>query len=69
MPPCPDLAFWASFLPNDDVRLARMKFIINHTIGILPTALAHPERVQDLGERGEIKRRTNTRRFSADELL
>jgi len=54
----PDLAFRTSFLPNDGVGLARMEFIINQTIGIHPMALAHPERVSDLGARAEIRRRT-----------
>jgi pyruvate,water dikinase len=54
----PDLAFRTSFLPNDGVGLARMEFIINQAIGIHPMALAHPERVRDLGERAEIARRT-----------
>jgi pyruvate,water dikinase len=54
----PDLAFRTSFLPNDGVGLARMEFIINQAIGIHPMALAHPERVRDLGERAEISRRT-----------
>jgi pyruvate,water dikinase len=55
----PDLAFRTSFLPNDGVGLARMEFIINQAIGIHPMALAHPERVRDLGERAEIQRRTS----------
>jgi pyruvate,water dikinase len=55
----PDLAFRTSFLPNDGVGLARMEFIINHAIGIHPMALAHPERVRDLGERAEIERQTS----------
>jgi pyruvate,water dikinase len=54
----PDLAFRTSFLPNDGVGLARMEFIINQAIGIHPMALVHPERVQDLGQRTEIRRRT-----------
>jgi pyruvate,water dikinase len=55
----PDLAFRASFIPNDGVGLARMEFIINQAIGIHPMALAHPERVHDLAERTEIQRRTH----------
>jgi pyruvate,water dikinase len=54
----PDLAFRTSFLPNDGVGLARMEFVINQAIGIHPMALVHPERVSDLGERAEIRRRT-----------
>jgi len=54
----PDLAFRTSLLPNDGVGLARMEFIINQSIGMHPMALAHPERVSDLGDRAEIRRRT-----------
>jgi pyruvate,water dikinase len=54
----PDLAFRTSFLPCDGVGLARMEFIITQAIGIHPMALVHPERVRDLGERAEIRRRT-----------
>ncbi len=54
----PDLAFRTSFLPNDGVGLARMEFIINQAIGIHPMALAHPDRVSDLGQRAEIIERT-----------
>lgn len=54
----PDLAFRTSFLPNDGVGLARMEFIINQAIGIHPMALAHPDRVGDLGQRAEIMRLT-----------
>jgi pyruvate,water dikinase len=35
-----------------------MEFIINHAIGIHPMALAHPERVDDFGDRAAIRRRT-----------
>ena len=55
----PDLAFRSRFLPNDGVGLARMEFIINHVIGIHPMALAHPDRVVDLGERAKIERSTS----------
>ncbi|NNL68296.1 MAG: phosphoenolpyruvate synthase, partial [Myxococcales bacterium] len=54
----PDLAFRTRLLPNDGVGLARMEFIINQAIGIHPMALAHPDRVSDLGARAEIARRT-----------
>ncbi|WP_349432638.1 phosphoenolpyruvate synthase [Methylomarinum sp. Ch1-1] len=52
----PDLAFKSSFLPNDGVGLARMEFIINEYIKIHPMALLHPDRVQDGGEKQQIKR-------------
>ncbi|MBW4050828.1 MAG: phosphoenolpyruvate synthase [Proteobacteria bacterium] len=47
----PELAFQASFLPNDGVGLARMEFIIAQYIKAHPMALLHPERVADEGER------------------
>jgi pyruvate, water dikinase len=47
----PELAFQASFLPNDGVGLARLEFIIAEYIKAHPMALLHPERVADEGER------------------
>lgn len=48
----PDLAFSTSLVPNDGVGLARMEFIINHTIGIHPKALLEyshlPKKMQSL---------------------
>jgi pyruvate, water dikinase len=41
----PELAFKASFLPNDGVGLARMEFIISEHIRVHPLALLHPEQV------------------------
>ncbi len=51
----PELAFKTSFLPNDGVGLARMEFIITEYIKAHPMALIHPERVQDVNEREQIK--------------
>lgn len=51
----PELAFKTSFLPNDGVGLARMEFIISSQIKAHPMALAHPEKVQDDGERAVIE--------------
>jgi pyruvate, water dikinase len=50
----PELAFQASFLPNDGVGLARMEFIIAEHIRAHPLALLHPERVADEGERAAL---------------
>ncbi len=50
----PELAFKASFLPNDGVGLARMEFIITEYIKVHPMALIHPERIQDAMERDQL---------------
>ena len=50
----PDLAFQASFLPNDGVGLARMEFIITDSIKAHPMALLHPEQVADEAERRAV---------------
>lgn len=50
----PAEAFRLSFLPNDGVGLARVEFIINHSVQIHPMALIHPDQVTDLGERSRI---------------
>lgn len=52
----PELAFKASFLPNDGVGLARMEFIINEYIKVHPMALLHPDKIQDSGEREQLKK-------------
>ncbi|WP_340121225.1 phosphoenolpyruvate synthase [Methylobacter svalbardensis] len=54
----PELAFKASFLPNDGVGLARMEFIITEYIKAHPMALIHPEKVQDAAERGQLDQLT-----------
>ncbi|HVC13423.1 MAG TPA: phosphoenolpyruvate synthase [Acidimicrobiales bacterium] len=54
----PDIAFKASFLPNDGVGLARMEFIISEQVKVHPLALVHPERVSDPAARAEIERVT-----------
>jgi pyruvate,water dikinase len=51
----PEIAFKSSFLPNDGVGLARMEFIITEYIKAHPMALIHPERVEDAGEREQLK--------------
>jgi pyruvate,water dikinase len=61
----PAQAFRTSRIPCDGVGLARLEFIITHSIGIHPMALAHPERVRDLSVREEILRRT--RRYERPE--
>ncbi len=51
----PELAFKTSSLPNDEVGLARMEFIINSQIKAHSMAMVHPEKVQDAGERAAIE--------------
>ena len=50
----PELAFKASFLPNDGVGLARMEFIITEYIKAHPMALIHPEQVQNATEQEQL---------------
>lgn len=52
----PDLAFGASFLPNEGVGLARMEFVVNTSIGIHPLALVHPERISSPAVRQRIRK-------------
>ncbi|TVS83441.1 phosphoenolpyruvate synthase [Mycobacterium helveticum] len=54
----PDIAFKASFLPNDGVGLARMEFIISEYIKVHPLALLHPEKVDDPQARRTIEHLT-----------
>ncbi|MDH5525776.1 MAG: phosphoenolpyruvate synthase [Nitrospirota bacterium] len=54
----PDVAFEASFLPNDGVGLARLEFIISNQVRVHPQALLHPEEVADPAVREEIARLT-----------
>jgi pyruvate,water dikinase len=50
----PDRALSLAALPNDGVGLARIEFIISHTVRAHPMALLHPERVGDLAVRAEL---------------
>ena len=43
----PDKAFHLSFIPNDGVGLARIEFIINHSVRIHPLALVHFDELED----------------------
>jgi pyruvate,water dikinase len=54
----PELAFKASFLPNDGVGLARMEFIITEYIKAHPMALVHPDKVRDADEREQLEQLT-----------
>ncbi len=54
----PGRAFSLAALPNDGVGLARLEFIISHTIAAHPMALLHPERVTDPAARAELDRLT-----------
>jgi len=62
----PELAFQASFLPNDGVGLARMEFIIAESIKAHPMALLHPERVADESERRALLALTRDHPSPAD---
>ena len=53
----PDQAFEHSFLPNDGVGLARLEFIINHSIQVHPRALLEYEKL-DKEEQQHIDRLT-----------
>lgn len=50
----PDIAFQASFVPNDGVGLAREEFIINNHIKIHPLALLHFNKLKDPAARQKI---------------
>jgi len=67
----PDQAYNLSQLPTDGVGLARLEFIINHSIGIHPRALLEPD-VVDTVTRKEIEKRsaayTDPRHFYVQRL-
>jgi len=50
----PDEAFHLSFLPNNGVGLARMEFIINHSINIHPMALVNFNTLKDIPAKDTI---------------
>ncbi len=54
----PDLAFGASFIPNDGVGLARLEFIINNYIKVHPLALINFAKLKDKKAKAEIKKIT-----------
>lgn len=54
----PDRAFELSFYPNDGVGLLRMEFIMANSVKIHPMAIAHPEKVNDAGQRSAIEKLT-----------
>lgn len=54
----PDLAFNASFIPNDGVGLARLEFIINNYIKIHPLALINYNRIKDKNLKSKIDKLT-----------
>jgi len=68
----PDLAFGASFIPNDGVGLARLEFIINNSIKIHPLALINYKKLKDKGEKKKIDKLTigynNKAQFFVDKL-
>jgi len=50
----PDLAFGASFIPNDGVGLARLEFIINNSIKAHPLALINFAKIKDVKVKKQI---------------
>ncbi len=62
----PELAFQSSFIPNDGVGLACMKFIINEYIQVHPMALIHPEKITDSHEHAAIELLTHGSATPAD---
>jgi len=54
----PDLAFSASFIPNDGVGLARLEFIINNFIKIHPLALINFDKLKDAHAKKQIEKLT-----------
>ena len=54
----PDIAFKASFLPNDGVGLARIEFILAEKIRIHPLALYHYKKLKDRKVKIEIDKLT-----------
>ena len=51
----PTLALRTSLMPCAGVGLARMEFIVNEHIKVHPMAVLHPERIDDAGQRAEVK--------------
>lgn len=68
----PDIAFKASFIPNDGVGLAREEFIINDHIQIHPMALLHYDAITDQHVKRQIDKLTvgykDKTKFYIDEL-
>ncbi len=68
----PDLAFSASFIPNDGVGLARLEFIINNYIKIHPLALINYDKIKDKILKSKIDKLTlgyeDKKQFFIDKL-
>jgi pyruvate,water dikinase len=68
----PDMAFAASFIPNDGVGLAREEFIINNYIKIHPLALLNFDKLEDKKAKKQIeeitKGWTDKSQFFVDKL-
>ena len=68
----PDLAFSASFIPNDGVGLARVEFIINNAIKIHPLALINYAKIRDVKIQKQINDLTigyeDKKQFFVDKL-
>ncbi|MBN20968.1 MAG: phosphoenolpyruvate synthase [Bdellovibrionaceae bacterium] len=68
----PDEAFHLSFLPNAGVGLARMEFVINHSIKIHPMALIRFDQLDEVKAKEKIERRTigysNKSQYFVDKL-
>ena len=68
----PDMAFSASFIPNNGVGLARLEFIINNYIKIHPLALINYDKIKDKDVKKKIDNLTigyeNKKQFFIDKL-
>ncbi len=68
----PDIAFQASFIPNDGVGLAREEFIINNAIKIHPLALINYRQIKDKKLKAKIDKLTfgyqDKKQFFVDKL-
>lgn len=68
----PDLAFGASFIPNDGVGLARLEFIINNSIKAHPLALINFAKIKDAKVKKQINEITfgykDKKQFFVDKL-
>lgn len=56
----PEQAFRYAFLPNEGIGLMRIEFIISHSIGIHPMALAKFQEISDATVKNEVEKLTRT---------
>jgi pyruvate,water dikinase len=65
----PEEALKLSLIPNDGVGLVRLEFVINHSIGIHPMALARYEQITDLAVQLKIKELTYSYQNKVDYFI